>query len=168
MNALKAKEFYRRDVQYIVRNGKALIINEVFMQYFFYVSVSLLQYHFLLLFDSCDILLMHYSTMDIITGKEFPANCLASLCQHQLAGERQTILCFSPNMMIISIDNGYKSQNCLDAIASRMQFVIFKVELFINSFQLNYIVLIVTDGYKNLKSQTPYLCIYHKYYQVQV
>ncbi|CAL5386866.1 unnamed protein product [Camellia sinensis] len=28
MNALKAKEFYRRDVQYIVRNGKALIINE--------------------------------------------------------------------------------------------------------------------------------------------
>ena len=29
MNALKAKEFYRRDVQYIVRNGKALIINEV-------------------------------------------------------------------------------------------------------------------------------------------
>jgi preprotein translocase subunit SecA len=32
MNALKAKEFYRRDVQYIVRNGKALIINEVFIQ----------------------------------------------------------------------------------------------------------------------------------------
>lgn len=30
LNALKAKEFYRRDVQYIVRNGKALIINEVF------------------------------------------------------------------------------------------------------------------------------------------
>ncbi|KAF3771622.1 translocase subunit protein, partial [Nymphaea thermarum] len=29
MNALKAKEFYRRNVQYIVRNGKALIINEV-------------------------------------------------------------------------------------------------------------------------------------------
>lgn len=29
MNALKAKEFYRRDVQYIVRDGKALIINEV-------------------------------------------------------------------------------------------------------------------------------------------
>ncbi|KAF9609777.1 hypothetical protein IFM89_018225 [Coptis chinensis] len=29
MNALKAKEFYRRDVQYIVRNGKALIINEL-------------------------------------------------------------------------------------------------------------------------------------------
>ncbi|VAH93936.1 unnamed protein product [Triticum turgidum subsp. durum] len=28
-NALKAKEFYRRDVQYIVRNGKALIINEL-------------------------------------------------------------------------------------------------------------------------------------------
>ncbi|PWS21535.1 hypothetical protein DKP78_23070, partial [Enterococcus faecium] len=28
MNALKAKEFYRRDVQYIVRDGKALIINE--------------------------------------------------------------------------------------------------------------------------------------------
>ncbi|KAK2968194.1 hypothetical protein RJ640_018287, partial [Escallonia rubra] len=29
MNALKAKEFYRQDVQYIVRNGKALIINEI-------------------------------------------------------------------------------------------------------------------------------------------
>ncbi|XP_078434068.1 preprotein translocase SecA family protein isoform X2 [Wolffia australiana] len=29
MNALKAKEFYRRDVQYIVRNGKALIVNEL-------------------------------------------------------------------------------------------------------------------------------------------
>ncbi|KAL5559677.1 hypothetical protein UlMin_035888 [Ulmus minor] len=29
MNALKAKEFYRRDVQYIVRNGQALIINEL-------------------------------------------------------------------------------------------------------------------------------------------
>lgn len=29
MNALKAKEFYRQGVQYIVRNGKALIINEV-------------------------------------------------------------------------------------------------------------------------------------------
>ncbi|XP_039053835.1 protein translocase subunit SECA2, chloroplastic-like isoform X2 [Hibiscus syriacus] len=29
MNAVKAKEFYRRDVQYIVRNGKALIINEL-------------------------------------------------------------------------------------------------------------------------------------------
>ncbi|XP_008781674.2 protein translocase subunit SECA2, chloroplastic isoform X2 [Phoenix dactylifera] len=29
INALKAKEFYRRDVQYIVRNGKALIINEL-------------------------------------------------------------------------------------------------------------------------------------------
>ncbi|TYJ46457.1 hypothetical protein E1A91_A02G122500v1 [Gossypium mustelinum] len=29
MNALKAKEFYRWDVQYIVRNGKALIINEL-------------------------------------------------------------------------------------------------------------------------------------------
>ncbi|XP_024961626.1 protein translocase subunit SECA2, chloroplastic-like isoform X2 [Cynara cardunculus var. scolymus] len=29
MNALKAKEFYRQDVQYIVKNGKALIINEV-------------------------------------------------------------------------------------------------------------------------------------------
>lgn len=29
MNALKAKEFYKRDVQYIVRDGKALIINEV-------------------------------------------------------------------------------------------------------------------------------------------
>lgn len=29
MNALKAKEFFKRDVQYIVRNGKALIINEV-------------------------------------------------------------------------------------------------------------------------------------------
>jgi preprotein translocase subunit SecA len=29
MNALKAKVFYRRDVQYTVRNGKAIIINEV-------------------------------------------------------------------------------------------------------------------------------------------
>ncbi|CAN1801526.1 Protein translocase subunit SECA2, chloroplastic [Linum perenne] len=29
LNALKAKEFYRRDVQYMVRNGKALIINEL-------------------------------------------------------------------------------------------------------------------------------------------
>ncbi|KAI3460557.1 hypothetical protein Pfo_017220 [Paulownia fortunei] len=29
LNALKAKEFYRQDVQYIVRNGKALIINEL-------------------------------------------------------------------------------------------------------------------------------------------
>ncbi|XP_044511762.1 protein translocase subunit SECA2, chloroplastic isoform X2 [Mangifera indica] len=29
MNALKAKEFFRQDVQYIVRNGKALIINEL-------------------------------------------------------------------------------------------------------------------------------------------
>ncbi|XP_075479938.1 protein translocase subunit SECA2, chloroplastic, partial [Primulina tabacum] len=29
MNALKAKEFYKRDVEYIVRNGKALIINEL-------------------------------------------------------------------------------------------------------------------------------------------
>ncbi|WVZ53734.1 hypothetical protein U9M48_004638 [Paspalum notatum var. saurae] len=29
MNALKAKVFYRRDVQYIVRNGKAIIINEL-------------------------------------------------------------------------------------------------------------------------------------------
>ncbi|KAL1309846.1 hypothetical protein AAHE18_17G207500 [Arachis hypogaea] len=29
MNALKAKEFYRRDVEYIVRDGKALIINEL-------------------------------------------------------------------------------------------------------------------------------------------
>ncbi|GFY85393.1 preprotein translocase SecA family protein [Actinidia rufa] len=29
MNALKAKEFYRCDVQYIVRDGKALIINEL-------------------------------------------------------------------------------------------------------------------------------------------
>ncbi|GMN45531.1 hypothetical protein TIFTF001_014730 [Ficus carica] len=28
MNALKAKEFYQRDVQYIVKNGQALIINE--------------------------------------------------------------------------------------------------------------------------------------------
>ncbi|KAB1220996.1 Protein translocase subunit SECA2, chloroplastic [Morella rubra] len=33
MNALKAKEFYRRDVQYIVRDGKALIINEVLLTY---------------------------------------------------------------------------------------------------------------------------------------
>ncbi|CAM8980221.1 unnamed protein product [Rhodiola kirilowii] len=29
INALKAKEFYRRDVQYIVRNGNAFIINEL-------------------------------------------------------------------------------------------------------------------------------------------
>ncbi|KAL5059050.1 hypothetical protein RYX36_030654 [Vicia faba] len=29
MNAIKTKEFYRRDVQYIVRDGKALIINEL-------------------------------------------------------------------------------------------------------------------------------------------
>jgi len=29
MNALKAKVFYRRDVQYIVRDGKAIIINEL-------------------------------------------------------------------------------------------------------------------------------------------
>ncbi|KAH6785796.1 hypothetical protein C2S51_038251 [Perilla frutescens var. frutescens] len=29
LNALRAKEFYRRDVQYIVRNGKALIVNEL-------------------------------------------------------------------------------------------------------------------------------------------
>ncbi|GAB4862107.1 Protein translocase subunit SA2, chloroplastic [Ancistrocladus abbreviatus] len=29
VNALKAKEFYRQDVQYIVRNGRALIINEL-------------------------------------------------------------------------------------------------------------------------------------------
>ncbi|KAM7257777.1 hypothetical protein ACFE04_013518 [Oxalis oulophora] len=29
LNGLKAKEFYRRDVQYMVRNGKALIINEL-------------------------------------------------------------------------------------------------------------------------------------------
>ncbi|CAL0319428.1 unnamed protein product [Lupinus luteus] len=29
INALKAKEFYRQDVQYIVRDGKALIINEL-------------------------------------------------------------------------------------------------------------------------------------------
>jgi len=36
MNALKAKVFYRRDVQYIVRDGKAIIINEVLsdLQYF--------------------------------------------------------------------------------------------------------------------------------------
>lgn len=33
MNALKAKEFYRRDVEYIVRNGKALIINEVLWEF---------------------------------------------------------------------------------------------------------------------------------------
>lgn len=37
MNALKAKEFYRRDVQYIVRDGKALIINEVILSWFLYV-----------------------------------------------------------------------------------------------------------------------------------
>lgn len=38
MNALKAKEFYRRDVQYIVRNGKALIINEVIIFCILYIS----------------------------------------------------------------------------------------------------------------------------------
>lgn len=38
MNALKAKEFYRRDVQYIVRDGKALIINEVIFKCFFMFS----------------------------------------------------------------------------------------------------------------------------------
>ncbi|KAF7140532.1 hypothetical protein RHSIM_Rhsim06G0091300 [Rhododendron simsii] len=31
MNALKAKEFYRRDVEYIVRNGKVFIINEIIL-----------------------------------------------------------------------------------------------------------------------------------------
>lgn len=35
MNALKAKEFYRRDVQYIVKNGQALIINEVKQEFAF-------------------------------------------------------------------------------------------------------------------------------------
>lgn len=35
MNALKAKEFYRRDVQYIVKNGQALIINEVEQKFTF-------------------------------------------------------------------------------------------------------------------------------------
>ena len=42
MNALKAKEFYRQDVQYIVKNGKALIINEV-MDHTFSVSVHSLK-----------------------------------------------------------------------------------------------------------------------------
>jgi len=36
MNAIKAKEFYRRDVQYIVRDGKALIINEVILSRLLY------------------------------------------------------------------------------------------------------------------------------------
>ena len=40
MNALKAKEFYRRDVQYIVKIGKALIINEVIRLYIFLVLTS--------------------------------------------------------------------------------------------------------------------------------
>lgn len=43
MNALKAKEFYRRDVQYIVRNGKALIINEVIHPYVSYIWRCLLE-----------------------------------------------------------------------------------------------------------------------------
>nr|GMD85248.1 protein translocase subunit SECA2, chloroplastic isoform X1 [Ipomoea batatas] len=38
INALKAKEFYKQDVQYIVRNGKALIINERF-------CLSLISFH---------------------------------------------------------------------------------------------------------------------------
>lgn len=50
MNALKAKEFYRRDVQYIVKNGQALIINEVGPEFAFYPfqshSSSLLIYYF--------------------------------------------------------------------------------------------------------------------------
>uniref|UniRef100_A0A0E0IDV9 chloroplast protein-transporting ATPase n=1 Tax=Oryza nivara TaxID=4536 RepID=A0A0E0IDV9_ORYNI len=45
MNALKAKEFYRRDVQYIVRDGKALIINEIIMwNLSFKVVMPILQY----------------------------------------------------------------------------------------------------------------------------
>ena len=36
INAIKAKEFYRRDVQYIVRDGKALIINEVILSRLLY------------------------------------------------------------------------------------------------------------------------------------
>lgn len=56
MNALKAKEFYRRDVQYIVRNGKALIINEVFPAL----------YHFDILLLIC--LLRRY---DFFWGKQF-------------------------------------------------------------------------------------------------
>lgn len=53
MNALKAKEFYRRDVQYIVRNGKALIINEVNFHNLFWFNM--LESSFL--FISC---LMYY------------------------------------------------------------------------------------------------------------
>jgi len=41
MNALKAKEFYRRDVQYMVRDGKALIINEVILSRFLAVLIYL-------------------------------------------------------------------------------------------------------------------------------
>lgn len=44
MNALKAKEFYRRDVQYIVREGKAMIINEVIFSRFLYAFNTM---HFL-------------------------------------------------------------------------------------------------------------------------
>lgn len=52
MNALKAKEFYRRDVQYIVRNGKALIINEVtpwHLSMFVVQSLPVFSFLFLLL-----------------------------------------------------------------------------------------------------------------------
>lgn len=46
MNALKAKEFYRRDVQYMVRDGKALIINEVVFSRFLYVF-NIMQFLFI-------------------------------------------------------------------------------------------------------------------------
>lgn len=46
MNALKAKEFYRRDVQYMVRDGKALIINEVVFSRFLY-GFNIMQFLFI-------------------------------------------------------------------------------------------------------------------------
>ena len=52
MNALKAKEFYRRDVQYIVRDGKALIINEVLFSiilFIFNIMLFLFTHHFFFL-----------------------------------------------------------------------------------------------------------------------
>lgn len=39
INAIKAKEFYRRDVQYIVRDGKALIINEVLSRFLYAFNI---------------------------------------------------------------------------------------------------------------------------------
>ena len=53
MNALKAKEFYRRDVQYIVRDGKALIINEVLLGIFMHFnSLTMFIYQIISLYCS--------------------------------------------------------------------------------------------------------------------